>query len=301
VTPDVPARPLVRSDAGELHRLIAPEVPELRLDAHCVERNVFEDSDFAPELALGAFDGARLAGAAAGVLRHGTAYVKVLVVGPWARRRGLGTGLLRRLEAALHARGAREIQTDGAAPVYLLPGLSTRAESARRLFERHGYRAVELRSSMTVDLEASPLGVEREEARLGTEGYELRRAGPADGAFLLEEIARSFSPDWALEARFALRQAPSGLHLALRSGRLAAFAASRVWARNAFGPMGTAPEHEGRGLGSILLKRCLADLRASGEKQAVISWIGPEDFYARKVGAKRTLEYVVLRKPLYRE
>jgi hypothetical protein len=48
-----------------------------------------------------------------------------------------------------------------------------------------------------------------------------------------------------------------------------------------FGPMGTADEARGLGLGEVLLYRCMADLQAAGHKTAVIPWVGPDAYYSR--------------------
>jgi predicted N-acetyltransferase YhbS len=64
--------------------------------------------------------------------------------------------------------------------------------------------------------------------------------------------------------------------------------------------MGTLPAHEGRGLGSALLRRALADLRAAGESTVVISWIGPEGFYRRELARCQRVGYVFLRKEIGR-
>ena len=40
------------------------------------------------------------------------------------------------------------------------------------------------------------------------------------------------------------------------------------------------------GLGRVLLRRCLADQRAAGQRTAQIGWVGPLRFYSRAVGAR---------------
>jgi len=124
--------------------------------------------------------------------------------------------------------------------------------------------------------------------RLTEQGVELRRAAPDDAGRLDLFFAAQFGTDWRCEADLALSRTPSGLHLALETGRIIAFAAHS--AQNApwgfFGPMGTAPAAEGRGIGRVLLCRCLSDLRAAGHRRAIIPWVGPVGFYERCVGAK---------------
>ena len=51
------------------------------------------------------------------------------------------------------------------------------------------------------------------------------------------------------------------------------------------GPMGVAERARGRGVGAVLLKRCLRDLRADGFEQGEIYSVGPIAFYAKTVQA----------------
>jgi mycothiol synthase len=50
--------------------------------------------------------------------------------------------------------------------------------------------------------------------------------------------------------------------------------------------MGTLESERQHGIGTVLLKRCLADLRAAGHRSAQIAWTGPVHFYARAVDAR---------------
>jgi hypothetical protein len=50
--------------------------------------------------------------------------------------------------------------------------------------------------------------------------------------------------------------------------------------------MGTLDSERQHGVGTVLLRRCLADLRAAGHRSAQIGWTGPVHFYARAVGAR---------------
>jgi len=110
---------------------------------------------------------------------------------------------------------------------------------------------------------------------------------PADRDRLDEFFAVDFGPDWGYEAGLALAADPPALHLALLEDRLIAFAAhstqNREW--GFFGPMGTTPAARGRGIGRVLLLRCLNDLLAAGHQTAVIPWVGPISFYQEHCGA----------------
>ena len=54
--------------------------------------------------------------------------------------------------------------------------------------------------------------------------------------------------------------------------------------RGFFGPLGVKTDYRGLGLGSVLVRICLQDMRKK-HHQAIIPWVGPVCFYARSVGA----------------
>ena len=86
----------------------------------------------------------------------------------------------------------------------------------------------------------------------------------------------------------AFDNTPISLHLAFLDGELGAFSAYDLNNKTmaAFGPMGTKPVFRGKGVGAILLKRCLDDQKKQGHAQSVIPWVGPIPFYARTVNAR---------------
>lgn len=294
MSPAWTVRPLESRDLGSVLALAAPALEPLIPTEADLARNLLEDPGTGPDLSLLAEEEGRTVGCAVGAVRERTGHVKVLLVAPAERRRGLGTRLWGCLSQAFQARGCLGAETDGAAPIYLLPGLPEGAGPARAFLEKLGFKEIERRASMTARLQGLELDTRPSERALAAAGITIRRARPEDAPFLEREIPRAFEPAWGVEVAEGLKHHPVGVHLAFSAERLVAFSAVRIWAKNAFGPMGTVPDFEGRGLGATLLRRCLDDLRAAGEKDAVIPWVGPEAFYERKVGARRDLEYVVL-------
>ncbi len=80
---------------------------------------------------------------------------------------------------------------------------------------------------------------------------------------------------WPPEAELAFARDPPGYHIAARDGAYLAFACQGCNRRAWFGPMGTLESERRRGVGTVLLQRCLADLRAAGHGSAQIGWVGP--------------------------
>jgi GNAT superfamily N-acetyltransferase len=86
--------------------------------------------------------------------------------------------------------------------------------------------------------------------------------------------------------------------VACQGDRYIGFACHGSTRRGWFGPMGTLESERGRGIGSVLLKRSLADMKTAGLVTARIGWVGPVRFYARSVGARVERVYWLYRKTL---
>lgn len=306
------ARAIRPEDLPRIAELVLPAFPELELDDGYLGANLFEDPDFEPELCAGCFDGNEPVGIVAAVPRRRGAgagpvgHLKIIHARSGPHFGEILSGLLERAETELVRQGAERVQTGGAAPVYLLPGLPARSRGVRAILEERGYRCVERRRSMTVDLPEAELDTGEAEADLGRAGIVIRRGGEYDRRVIPAQIGSVFSREWAFEVDRALEDTSRArtrggvAHFALSGRDLAGFAVAGLWAANAFGPMGTLPGFAGRGIGAVLLKRALGELRSRGISTGLIPWIGPEQFYRRVVNARATLDYRLLEKPLAR-
>jgi GNAT superfamily N-acetyltransferase len=116
------------------------------------------------------------------------------------------------------------------------------------------------------------------------------------------QLLKQHWPAWQGEIDVALANRPVSLHVAQPDSKtdLVAFAAYDANNRGTgwFGPMGTAPEWEGHGLGRILLLRCLEDIRQQGHPKAIIPWVGPVGFYHAAVGAQVSRVFMRMEKAL---
>ena len=198
------------------------------------------------------------------------------------RRRGIATAMLRRVMADWSAAGVREVEVLAVPGNYFTPGLDPRYTEALCFIEHHGFARFKDCVNLQADLN-STFETAVDEARLEKTGITVRRAERSDDGLLDTFFAEHFGADWRLEAELAMRNNPHTLHLALKEGRIIAFSAhsgqNREW--GFFGPMGTAPQARGTGVGRVLLWHCLNDLRNAGHRTSVIPWVGPIGVYSR--------------------
>ncbi|MEV0383897.1 GNAT family N-acetyltransferase [Nonomuraea sp. NPDC050643] len=217
-------------------------------------------------------------------------HIDLLAVHPSAQGQGRGRALVRAAEEWLAGQGARQARFAGNPPCYAWPGIDVRYTAAACLAESLGYERYHVAWNMTADLSVD-LSVADELARLERAGVTVH-AADGDRGRVTAFVEEHWNERWAWEAEHA-----AGLHHAERDGRILGFAA---WGSRPswFGPMGTAPDARGLGLGGVLLRRCLADQRAAGQATAQIGWVGPLRFYSRAVGARAERVFWLYRRDL---
>ncbi|MEV4481069.1 GNAT family N-acetyltransferase [Micromonospora coxensis] len=258
-----------------------------------------------PVLALGAYAGEELVGVLIGSLSAADArlgHVDLLAVAPGHRRRGVGRALLTGAEQRLAGLGAAEVLLAGNPPYYGWPGIDVRYTPAVCLALAAGYRQDRTAWNMTADLsyDGSPAlrTTAPAEARLADRGISVRRAEPADLPALAAFARSTFGGAWDGELAGSVGRDGAGCHLAERDGQVMGFAAWGSSRPSWFGPMGTAPEAAGSGIGGVLLRRCLADQRAAGIDAAQIGWVGPVPFYSGSAGARIERVFFLYRRTL---
>jgi ribosomal protein S18 acetylase RimI-like enzyme len=262
--------------------------------------------------------GDRLVGVVLGSVSHrdpSIGHVDLIAVDPRERRRGVGRALLARIEGALAGMGAGDVVLAGNPPYYAWPGIDVRYTPAICAAMALGFEQDQPAWNMTADLRGTdPPGLRstaEAEARLAKAGITVRRATLDDVPALADFALTNFGSGWAGEITHSVgrdRAVPSaqagtisrrsGCHVAVGAdGEILGFAAygSRPsW----FGPMGTAPAAQGLGIGSVLLRRCLADQRAAGQDTVQIGWVGPLPFYSGVVAARVERVFFLYRKQL---
>lgn len=219
-------------------------------------------------------------GVVASCVRDGGAALRLLVVHPSARGRGLGRALLRAAESDLG--DAASITVGADAPDYLFPGVEVTQTAMLCLLERSGYVRGEANFNMLVDLERLP------------RPDPAARVATADDREEVEAWASRHWPMWREEMLRCLGR--ERLMVARDADGLVACCCWDGARRGWVGPVAVRPSVIGQGRGRGVLIGALHHLRAGGRRAAEIGWVGPIVPYARTVGARIHRVFFVYRK-----
>lgn len=137
---------------------------------------------------------------------------------------------------------------------------------------------------MLVRLYALPDG-EPLRSELAGKGVLVRPCRPFEMHAVQEWIARTFSTRWVSEFMVAMAHQPAGCIIATHNREVVGFACFDATARGFIGPMGVDPQLRQGGVGKALLVTALEHMRSMGYAYAIIGGTGPQEFYARTVGA----------------
>ena len=223
------------------------------------------------------------------VVRNGQGHIRLLVVDPGHRGRGLGAELLAAGEESLRSEGCSSIVVGADPPDFLLPGVDSDELEMVCLLEERGYVRIGAEFNMTValaDLPPDPGGW---------------AVASSDGD--RDDVAAFCAAHWPAWGEESLRALDKGtLVIGRDDAGLTGFCA---WDANRaawLGPIAVRPRERGRGLGTPLLLGALHQMASvGGYSTADIGWVGPIAFYVKRAGARMGRTFLRYRKDLTRD
>lgn len=215
--------------------------------------------------------------------------IRLIAVEPDYCRRGIGSALL---DDAIHAMSQTSQRiTVGAAPGnYMVPGIPRDRDEAIGFFRKRGFEVVTRTTDMVADI--------RDAVRPDpVPDIEVERVESFDET-LEQFLETGFGKSIAWEIGHGLLSGRCVVRVATSETSLLGFTACEI--NNAglgtFGPQGVTPPARGKGIGALLLRHSLADLREMGYMEARIPWVSSSEYYEKACGARVTGEYVVMRR-----
>ncbi len=293
-----------KTDVPKLVELWNAAAPHDQLSQSTLIEKTFGDPRFAPELCYvskcpdGVIDGF-IASVATRIGQASAVCIKMVAVRAPRQRLGIGRVLVRRVESIASELGVLQVRVGEGSPNYLTPGIDSRYTDAIGFFTNMDYRVTGETHDMQCDLN-QPFDTAADEiALVESQSVVIRRAKESDQKGVVQFLQARWPP-WIAEVMQAFRQNPISLHLAEKDGVIQAFSAydCNNFGTGWFGPMGTDESVRGLGIGAILCKRCLNDIRNQGHPSATIPWVGPISFYENAVDAKVSRKYIRMKKSL---
>jgi GNAT superfamily N-acetyltransferase len=219
-------------------------------------------------------------GVVAVVRDHDDGFIRLLLLDPASRGRGLGHELLGAAEGDLM--GTKVITVGADPPYFLVPGVPSEETALCCLLERHRYSREEANFNMDIDL--APLPPDPGVAVVP--GLEER---PELDAWM----ARHW-PNWRAEVLRAFDQ--GSLLLRRDDADILGFCAFDVNRSGTLGPIASRPDLIGKGVGAPLLVGALHRIRAMGRDSVEVLWVGPIVPYARLGGHVSRVFFVYRRR-----
>ena len=232
-------------------------------------------------------------------------YISLIAVDREHQRRGIGTKLWKQVESYFRARDCKVAQVSTYAPNYFVPGIDQAAyPGAIEFFKKQGFAVVVTVISMDSPLVSlkTPEWIIEKEAKLVSEGIVFDTFKPEHALPLLDHLKTCFPGDWQRYLRESMVRITTGdfdrgqVYVAMQGGRCVGFCQHEA---DRFGPFGVDEKERGRGIGAVLLLKCLHGMKAMGYHTA---WFMSTTDDAAKVyahgGFKETRRHAVMRRTL---
>lgn len=286
--------PLQRNDLKYLVDLFNEQFVYDKITEEILHEKVFHEEDYDNDLNFLVKKDNVLSGFASGYVREyenkKVGWIKLIAAVDQKDPGPIFADLFSKIESKLIMKGAVTIRFLDSFPNYFVSGIDPRYTSIIALLHQRGYEKRRDNVQMTTDLTTKNFSTLTAENQLFyNHNISIKRASESDKNRVMELINIDFKA-WRQEIAMAFQKERLPLHIAVKDKKVIAFSnhscnnIGQPW----FGPMGTTEKAQGKGIGEILLKRCLQDLKDAGHKKAIIPWVGPIAFYFQKCNAEVT-------------
>ena len=310
-------RPYQGRDEAELLNVWSRAMPSDRVDEALFRTQVLLDPNFHPGNVPVALVDGRVVGFVLCLTRQvpyflqgmdsGEAWITAFGVHPDYRQQGIGSALFDTVINKLRAEGRRIVDISPYVPNYFVPGIDTRAypETIRFLQDRMGfetlYHAISMGADLT-DFQIPPQIQARIERAEAEDGLIIGPIEPADIPDLMPFLVEHFGWDWFRFAQsYLLEYFGDSPHricflIAREKGEVVGFCQQR---NERYGPFGVRPDCRNRGIGRMLLFKCLEMMSAKHVFFAYFLWTDEDAARLYSLaGFKRRREFAVMRKSL---
>jgi len=312
---EVAIRPFESDDLDGVVALLNKELTVDPTTSEIFQRKVLLDANFDPLGAPVAKVGDHIVGFALGMHRKylmedqkpdfDRGYISLIAVEREFQRKGIGTRLWTHLQDFFRRKGANVAICGTFAPNYFLPGVDLVAYAgAVEFFKKMGFTVPVTVISMNSNLLElkTPEWIIEKEAQLTEEGIQFDSFKPRYILPLLDHLRRCFPGDWQRYLRDSMVRKTTGdfdrgeIYVAMEGEKCIGFCQHE---HERFGPFGVDEAYRGRGIGAVLLLKCLRGMRAMGMNNA---WFMSTTDDAARVyaygGFKETRRHAVMRKEL---
>jgi len=281
------------------------------IDTRTFVRKVFLDANFRREGLLLALEKGRPVGFCLAITRHvalehdppddPNGYITAFGVDPAHAGAGIGARMFEAAERYVASKGKARVLIAPYVPNYFVPGVDEKAYPGTGGFlVARGYGRAGGALAMDALLgERDPLaGLDEPEATLEARGVRVRPLTEGLIPALFEFLRAEAPADWCRHARQVLFEgAPAAdVTLAVSGDRVVGYC---QFEGAHFGPFGVSESERGKGIGTVLLARSLARMKARGEHCAWVVWTGEKaaPLYER-LGFQRTRAFTLFAKEL---
>lgn len=218
--------------------------------------------------------------------------IKMFVVEKNYRYRGIGTKMMNKLfKRAKQQKNSvwrMKVSIMDSNPRYWLPGLDPRHTEAYFFLRKLGFKKnffERFRTDLKVDKRDFP----KEEPLKEINGYKISRALQKDKEETVAFIKKHFGKGtWPEETLISFENDPLTTFIVrdINNYKLVGFATHSAQHPGSFGPTGVLRNLRGKGIGGLLLKWCLWDIKQMGIDKCIIKWVAGRTKYFYLKSAK---------------